>query len=197
MYHSLSRLNRVSITIIRGLISFFFALSSISSHFVPFRCFVPLFRSVRTSKYQYPQDVPPESDAYTGATLTAQRPSIPPLHVSIKQRHGPPRSPHGFLCTMARYSTMRTLCALPLFLMGALSHMQMIDPSPLRDPHSDRAAEPKDYNILTPLRADGSDFSCKGYQWNTPLTPVATYKAGKTYTMELKGDATHGGGSCE
>jgi len=74
--------------------------------------------------------------------------------------------------------------------------MQMEIPSPLRDPGSDRE-EPKDYNILTPLARDGSDFTCKGYQWNTPLAPVATYEAGGTYQMRLKGGATHGGGSCQ
>ncbi|KAH7090777.1 hypothetical protein FB567DRAFT_299670 [Paraphoma chrysanthemicola] len=91
-----------------------------------------------------------------------------------------------------------------LYILGALSsfplihaHMQMINPSPFRDPHSNRQNEPKDWNILNPLHADGSDFACKGYQWNTPWTPVATYEAGKTYNMELKGGATHGGGSCQ
>ena len=75
--------------------------------------------------------------------------------------------------------------------------MQLADPSPLRDPHSNRADEPKDFNILTPLKSDGSDFTCKGYQWNTPLTPVATYQAGQTYQAKLMGGATHGGGSCQ
>lgn len=75
--------------------------------------------------------------------------------------------------------------------------MQMSDPSPLRDPHSKRTAEPKDYNILTPLKPDGSDFTCKGYQWNTPLVSVTTYQAGETYEMSLLGSATHGGGSCQ
>jgi hypothetical protein len=91
-----------------------------------------------------------------------------------------------------------------LLILGALSavpfihaHMQMINPSPFRDPQANRLNEPKDYNILTPLHADGSDFACKGYQWNTPWTTVATYEAGKTYNMELKGGATHGGGSCQ
>jgi hypothetical protein len=74
--------------------------------------------------------------------------------------------------------------------------MQMQEPSPLRDPHSDRD-EPKDYNYVAPLHSDGSDFSCKGYQWNTPLTSVATYDAGGTYEMRLIGGATHGGGSCQ
>lgn len=75
--------------------------------------------------------------------------------------------------------------------------MQMVTPSPLRDPSSNRASEPKDYNILTPLKSDGSDFACKGYQWNTPLVSVTTYKAGGTYPLVLKGGATHGGGSCQ
>lgn len=98
---------------------------------------------------------------------------------------------------MARHSRLRTLCTLPLLLTGALSHLQMEEPSPLRDPHSNRSAEPKDYNILTPLHSDGSDFACKLYQFNTPLTTVATYYAGKTYPLKLRGGATHGGGSCQ
>ncbi|KAF2116682.1 hypothetical protein BDV96DRAFT_491055, partial [Lophiotrema nucula] len=98
---------------------------------------------------------------------------------------------------MARPSLLRGLCALSVFSQPILGHMQMSDPSPLRDPHSNRTNEPKDYNILMPLKADGSDFTCKGYQWNTPLTPVATYDAGETYTMKLMGGATHGGGSCQ
>ncbi|KAL5118934.1 hypothetical protein ACEQ8H_003063 [Pleosporales sp. CAS-2024a] len=85
--------------------------------------------------------------------------------------------------------------------LGAISfaqaHMQMSDPSPLRDPHANRPNEPKDYNILQPLHPDGSDFACKGYQWNTPWTTVATYEAGGTYTMSLLGSAMHGGGSCQ
>jgi hypothetical protein len=98
---------------------------------------------------------------------------------------------------MALYSVRRTLCTLPLLLPLTLAHMQMEVPSPLRDPHSNRTAEPKDYSILAPLHADGSDFTCKGYQWNTPLVSVAKYQAGETYEMRLKGGATHGGGSCQ
>ncbi|KAF2741100.1 putative endoglucanase, partial [Polyplosphaeria fusca] len=99
--------------------------------------------------------------------------------------------------TMARHSFLRTACTLSIYAIGVLSHMQMEEPSPLRDPHSNRIDEPKDYNILTPLKTDGSDFTCKGYQWNTKLTPVATYTAGQTYQMRLRGGATHGGGSCQ
>ncbi|KAF1999099.1 lytic polysaccharide monooxygenase, partial [Amniculicola lignicola CBS 123094] len=98
---------------------------------------------------------------------------------------------------MAPLSFLRPLCTLFIITPLILAHMQMEEPSPLRDPHSKRAAEPKDFNILTPLKGDGSDFSCKGYQWNTPLTPVRTYYAGETYEMRLRGGATHGGGSCQ
>jgi hypothetical protein len=91
-----------------------------------------------------------------------------------------------------------------LLLFGALSalplsqaHMQMMKPSPFRDPHANRPNEPKDYDILKPLHADGSDFACKGYHLNTPWTPTAEYEAGGTYQMQLEGSATHGGGSCQ
>lgn len=98
--------------------------------------------------------------------------------------------------TMAPSSLLGALSAFSLFSF-AYSHMQMLIPSPLRDPHSNRASEPKDYNILTPLRPDGSDFACKGYHLNTPWTAVATYEAGESYEVTLKGTATHGGGSCQ
>ncbi|KAF1943095.1 hypothetical protein EJ02DRAFT_343913 [Clathrospora elynae] len=95
---------------------------------------------------------------------------------------------------MARFSLISVLGALVL-LPTTLAHMQMVDPSPFRDPHSNRSDEQKDYNVLMPLHADGSDFACKGYQWNTPWNSVATYEAGDTYDMTLQGSATHGGGS--
>jgi hypothetical protein len=97
---------------------------------------------------------------------------------------------------MSRISLLSAFSAL---LLGptTLAHVQMIDPSPFRDPHSNRRDEPKDYNIPTPLKADGSDFACKGYQWNTPWTTVATHEASGTYQMTLQGGATHGDGSCQ
>lgn len=97
------------------------------------------------------------------------------------------------ILTMAPLSIIGALSTLPL----ALAHMQMSSPSPLRDPHANRPNEPKDYNMLSPLNADGSNFACKGYHLNTPLTTVATYAAGSKQTMKLLGSATHGGGSCQ
>ena len=92
---------------------------------------------------------------------------------------------------MARLLVLSALSTL------ILAHMQMLIPSPLRDPHANRANEPKDYNILQPLHADVSDFACKGWHLNTPWTTVATYEAVGTYDMTLKGSVTHGGGSCQ
>ena len=83
------------------------------------------------------------------------------------------------------------LCALPL----AHAHMQMINPSPFRDPHG--KYQPMDWDILKPLNADGSNFACKGYHLNTEWHPTATYEPGGTYKMQLGGSATHGGGSCQ
>jgi hypothetical protein len=97
------------------------------------------------------------------------------------------------ILTMAPLSIFGALSALPL----ALAHMQMSSPSPLRDPHADRPNEPKDYDILNPLKSDGSNFACKGYHLNTPLTTVATYEAGSSQTLKLRGNARHGGGSCQ
>ncbi|KAH9865295.1 hypothetical protein IAQ61_009242 [Plenodomus lingam] len=98
---------------------------------------------------------------------------------------------------MAPNTLLRALGATAFLSSLASAHMQMLIPSPFRDPNADRKDEPKDYNILTPLHADGSDFACKGYQWNTPWTSVATYEAGESYNMTLKGTATHEGGSCQ
>jgi hypothetical protein len=100
---------------------------------------------------------------------------------------------HCILDTMAVLLILGALSALPL----THAHMQLMNPSPLRDPHANRANEPKDYDILKPLNADGSNFACKGYHENTPWTTVATYEAGGTYPMQLEGSATHGGGSCQ
>ncbi|KAF2463455.1 uncharacterized protein BDR25DRAFT_190868, partial [Lindgomyces ingoldianus] len=90
-----------------------------------------------------------------------------------------------------------SLCIISLCISGAFSQIKVRKLYPLQDPNSKGTKELKDYDMLKPLHEDGSDFSCKGYQWNTPLTPVATYCAGEIYELELKGGATHGRGSCQ
>ncbi|KAH8722907.1 hypothetical protein GQ44DRAFT_774436 [Phaeosphaeriaceae sp. PMI808] len=71
---------------------------------------------------------------------------------------------YWMLDTMALLFVLGALSALPM----TYAHMQMIKPSPFRDPHADRT-EPKDWNILNPLRSDGSDFACKGYRTRSGL----------------------------
>ena len=86
------------------------------------------------------------------------------------------------------------LIALPL----ASAHLQMSWPYPFRstlDPDSD--AQVKDYNMMAPLQADGSNFPCKGYHKDGSQRSTAKLSAGDQYTMTLKGSATHNGGSCQ
>lgn len=54
-----------------------------------------------------------------------------------------------------------------------------------------------DYSIKAPLTSNPSNFPCKGYQNNTPLTVTTMYQSGSTYNMTLDGTADHGGGSCQ
>ena len=59
----------------------------------------------------------------------------------------------------------------------------------------------KDYSITNPLKPDGSDFTCKHYQYNDTNPQAydikATYQSGNTYNITLAGGATHSGGSCQ
>ena len=99
--------------------------------------------------------------------------------------------------TSRAFVGLTTLSCLLCF-PPTLAHMQMSQPLPLRsplDPNSPEAT--KDYSMTSPLSADGSNFPCKGYQNDRPIRTTATYTAGSQYTMELAGDAMHGGGSCQ
>lgn len=91
-----------------------------------------------------------------------------------------------------------------LFQFGS-AHMEMTSPFPIRS-NVDPAAGNKDYDYKKPLEADGSDFPCKLYQNDVPEVSKATYIAGQSYQMTVKGeaelaggstDAVHGGGSCQ
>ncbi|PNS15714.1 hypothetical protein CAC42_4166 [Sphaceloma murrayae] len=50
---------------------------------------------------------------------------------------------------------------------------------------------------MAPLNSDGSDFPCKGYEYDTIQGPTAEYVPGQTYNMTLAGSIMHGGGSCQ
>ncbi|EON64769.1 hypothetical protein W97_04002 [Coniosporium apollinis CBS 100218] len=76
--------------------------------------------------------------------------------------------------------------------------MQMSNPYPLRSPlDPNTASSLKDYDYVAPLKTDGSNYPCKGYQYDSPLRTTATYQAGGTYQMSLSGSAFHLGGSCQ
>ncbi|KAH7165674.1 hypothetical protein EDB81DRAFT_917773 [Dactylonectria macrodidyma] len=79
--------------------------------------------------------------------------------------------------------------------------MQLSDPPPLRskfNPYT--AAADVDYSMTNPLRADGSDYPCKGYHKlldTAQGTPVKSLEGGRSYSMIITGIAIHAGGSCQ
>jgi hypothetical protein len=83
----------------------------------------------------------------------------------------------------------------------ATAHMQMTYPPPLKsksNPHT--SPNQVEYSMTSPLKADGSDFPCKGYLslLNAPDgNPVASWAARQTYNFTISGGAAHGGGSCQ
>ncbi|KAI5801759.1 extracellular protein [Peziza echinospora] len=88
------------------------------------------------------------------------------------------------------------LTLLPLLTHA---HMAMEDPPALRYKTNPYKLT-QDYDYVSPLLADGSNYPCKGHHKDMGTsagTPVRTYAAGGTYTMKLAGSATHMGGSCQ
>jgi len=103
---------------------------------------------------------------------------------------------------MMRSSRLRCGVATCLSLLAVLpsvyGHMELSWPPPIRSKYnSDTSSSDIDYNMMAPLKADGSDFPCKGYQNDRPAESVTTYQPGQAYNMTLAGSATHGGGSCK
>ncbi|KAK1139193.1 hypothetical protein N8T08_001188 [Aspergillus melleus] len=98
--------------------------------------------------------------------------------------------------------TETTIMMKGLLLIGGLlassvsGHIQMSNPYPIRSPLNKDASGQKDYSYTNPLSTDGSDYPCKGYN-SDEFVSVATYSPGSSYTLELEGSATHGGGSCQ
>lgn len=89
-----------------------------------------------------------------------------------------------------------------LFLaMNSLTeaHMQMSWPPPFRSRFNIHTAD-IDYNMISPLLPDGSDYPCKSYLQLLDTTqghPVVTWQPGHKYNFSLVGSATHAGGSCQ
>ncbi|KAK0390505.1 hypothetical protein NLU13_0009 [Sarocladium strictum] len=97
---------------------------------------------------------------------------------------------------------MKTFTYLPALLGFALlcqAHMEMSWPPPFRSRYN-RFTTDVDYNMIDPLRADGSNFPCKGYH-SVAGSPqgqsVVTWEAGQGYNLSVAGTAVHDGGSCQ
>ncbi|KAF8418077.1 hypothetical protein EV426DRAFT_705993 [Tirmania nivea] len=74
----------------------------------------------------------------------------------------------------------------------------MEKPYPLRSPYNTKDTGPKDYDMSAPLAPNGSNYPCKGYNKDlSGVDSVETYTAGQSYSITLKGSATHMGGSCQ
>ncbi|KAK4923677.1 hypothetical protein LTR28_012481, partial [Elasticomyces elasticus] len=102
------------------------------------------------------------------------------------------------MAPIRKISTLAAPCALILLASGAMAHMEMSWPHPLRSKFNpDTPQSMIDYSMTSPLNSDGSNFPCKGYQNDKPLRTTVAYDAGSTYNMTLAGSATHGGGSCQ
>ncbi|EGP91378.1 uncharacterized protein MYCGRDRAFT_33493, partial [Zymoseptoria tritici IPO323] len=95
-------------------------------------------------------------------------------------------------------TSLSAACLLLASVQPALAHMEMRWPLPLHSKFNPDTPENKiDYSMTSPLKNDGSDFPCKGYQNDRPFIPTASYTAGQAYNMTLAGSATHEGGSCQ
>lgn len=89
-------------------------------------------------------------------------------------------------------------------MVGAASaHMQMQFPAPFKSNFNQFAEKGTDAasNMNAPLKADGSDFPCKGFQSDlgTPAgQPTASFAVGGQGNITIAdGGAPHGGGSCQ
>jgi len=94
--------------------------------------------------------------------------------------------------------TLFTISGLSPFVAA---HMQVIKPPPYRSKFNPNVPQTDiDYSMTNPLKADGSDFPCKGYNvdFNGPMgAPTETVTAGQTSSITLDGSASHEGGSCQ
>jgi hypothetical protein len=98
-------------------------------------------------------------------------------------------------------ATTRTLLAIWLGLAAlASAHMEMKYPPPFKSKYNTFAGQDIDYSMTSPLKPDGSDFPCKGYQsllGTKEGSSVVTWTPGQKYNMTITGQTNHGGGSCQ
>ncbi|KAH8916924.1 lytic polysaccharide monooxygenase [Atractiella rhizophila] len=95
---------------------------------------------------------------------------------------------------------MRSSVVLLLAAVSSVSaHMCINTPKPLRHPDNPYTTI-KDYDLISPLKADGSNFPCRGYQSDlgtTAGTPTGSFTPGAVSSLTLQGSVCHQGGSCQ
>ncbi|OAA54889.1 hypothetical protein ISF_08160 [Cordyceps fumosorosea ARSEF 2679] len=82
---------------------------------------------------------------------------------------------------------------------SAQAHMAMTNPAPLRSPKN-KFSTNVDYDMTTPLAADGSNFPCRGsinLVGTAQGAAVAEWAAGSKQSLSIDGGAWHNGGSCQ
>ncbi|CEJ90292.1 hypothetical protein VHEMI06085 [[Torrubiella] hemipterigena] len=91
------------------------------------------------------------------------------------------------------------IAILTSLAVTATAHMEMTWPPPFRSEYNPYTTD-IDYDMTSPLDANGDNYPCKGYQnlLDTPQGPsVVTWYPGQTYNLSVTGSATHEGGSCQ
>lgn len=96
---------------------------------------------------------------------------------------------------------MSALAGTVLLLLASASpanaHMELNSPYAIKSQFNKANVEPNiDWSMTSPLALDGSNWPAKGYATSATvdaLEPVATLEAGKEFSWDLAGTATHNG----
>ena len=90
------------------------------------------------------------------------------------------------------------MTALALLSSAVRAHIEMVYPpglGGLKDPY---VGDNKDYNMKSPLNADGSNFPCRNHHLPPAIQDASVeWAAGSTQTVRLDGSIPHNGGSCQ
>ncbi|KAH0496783.1 hypothetical protein TgHK011_004129 [Trichoderma gracile] len=93
------------------------------------------------------------------------------------------------------------IASLLSLVATAQAHMEVSWPPVFRSKYNPRVpGNLINYDMTSPLNADGSNYPCKGYQVDVGRpegAPGVTWRAGGTYNLTVAGSATHSGGSCQ
>ncbi|ATY58330.1 extracellular protein, putative [Cordyceps militaris] len=107
-----------------------------------------------------------------------------------KALDGPSLGLHFFMQIIASVAAILGMAA------SASAHMALTNPAPLGSPKNGGS----DYDMKSPLNADGSNFPCRGHLnllGTAGGKSVATWPAGSKQTLSIDGSAWHSGGSCQ